>query len=174
MRRHIRHGIEKSKRGAERLVASTFVELVATMLLLTLFAILGFSLYWGSAKASASQAMNNAVLQAKLSLATYLPRLAAEVRPPYWLSPDAVFQSSGNEWKASYLNGDRDDSLILRTDGPSRLSLITPRMSMTIDNLPDLAVDWWQKDGRIIGVTVHWRQGDGAVDFHAAWGTFIL
>jgi len=154
--------------------ATTFVELVVTIFLLTAFAALVFPIFWGTSKATAAHAVDNAAQRAKLSLATLLPRLTEEVRPPYWENPDKVFQESGTEWKALYHNGKVDDFLTLRKEGESRLSLVTPEATLSIDNLPGLAVDWWKKDKEIVGFTVQWQQGRETMEFHASWGSFIL
>ena len=157
-----------------RLGASTFVELVATMLLLSLFALLGFSLYWGSAKAETANALANASIRSRLALASSLPRLASQVRPPYWEKPGTIFQSSGRSWTAHYFEGVKDEVLTLCVEGPSRLGIKTQDLNVSIDNLPDLSVDWWEKDGRIIGFVIAWSQDGAARDFHAAWGSFLL
>ena len=144
------------------------------MLLLVLFASLAFPIFWSSAKASASQSIENSAQAARLSLAAKLPALAEEVRPPYWENPDRVFQGSANELKALYFDGKGDGYLTLRKESDTRLSLATPDLQISIDNLPGLALDWWKKDTRIIGVTVQWLQKGTTMEFHVAWGSFLL
>lgn len=160
--------------GSRKAAGSTFVELVVTMLLLVLFASLAFPIFWSSAKASASQSVENAAQAARLSLASKLPRLAEEVRPPYWENPDKVFQGSANELKAFYFDGKDDGYLALRKESESRLSMTTSELTLSIDNLPGLALDWWKKDKRIIGFTVQWLQNDKIMEFHASCGSFLL
>lgn len=174
MQPSIPHGTRRQTSRQGALVASTFVELVVTIFLLTVFAALVFPVFWSMSKASTSHAVENAAQQSKLTLVTILPRLAEEVRPPYWASQEKVFQQSGSECKVLYRNGKADDFLIFRKESDSSLSLVTTEETLSIDNLPGVTVDWWEKDERIVGVTVQWRQGRETVEFHAAWGSFIL
>jgi len=174
MQRRAPYGTECRRTGLGRAAASTFVELIATLLLLSLFAVLGFSLYWSTAKATAAEAVDDASQRAKLALATLLPRLSGEVRVPYWENPDAVFHNSGSEWKVDYLGGVQSDSLILRIEDGSNLRISTSQFDSSIDGLPSLAVDWWKKDGRIIGFTIQWLQGGEERAFHASWGALLL
>ncbi len=167
-------GIRTAPLRPGKVAASTFVELVVTMFLLVLFASLAFPIFWSSAKATTSHSLDITAQRAKLTLATVLPRFSEQVRPPYWGNPDTVFQSSGSEWKAFYRNGDATDFLLLRKESESRLSLVTSDATVAIDNLPGLSVDWWIKDKRILGFTVHWQHHNEIQEFHAAWGSFIL
>ena len=160
--------------GTRRLPASTFVELVVTIFLLSAFAATAFPLFWGASKASASHSVSNAERRADLSVAMILPRFCDEVRPPYWANPDKVFQSAGNDLKAFYYNGKKEDFLILRKENDTRLALVTSDASVSIDNLSDLNVDWWTKEKKIVGVTVTWRRNGQTMEFHASWGSFIL
>ena len=164
----------KEVKCRSRLAASTFVELVVTIFLLTVFAALAFPVFWGASKANTSHSITAAAQRARLSLSTILPRLCEEVRPPYWTNPDKVFQSSGTEWKVYYRNGKDSDFLILRKESESRLSLATSDSNVSIDNLNGLAVDWWKQDKRIIGFRIQWLQDNQTMEFHAAWGSFIL
>ena len=173
MPRPILPGTRKPSRPG-KMTASTFVELVVTIFLLTAFAALVFPVFWGTSKATAAHAVDNAAQRARLSLATILPRLTEEVRPPYWENPDKVFRETGTEWRALYRNGRDDDFLTLKKESESRLSLVTPGAVFSIDNLPGLTVDWWKKDKKIVGFTVQWRQGRETMEFHASWGSFIL
>jgi hypothetical protein len=151
------------------------VELAVTMFLLILFASLAFPIFWGTAKADTAHAVESAAQAARLSLAAYLPRLAEEVRPPYWENPEKVFQGSGGtELKAFYRDGAADGTLVFRKEGDARLAIVSSDSTLFIDNLPDLALDWWKKDDRIIGVTVQWKQQEKIMEFHASWGSFIL
>jgi hypothetical protein len=150
------------------------VELVVTIFLLTLFAAIAFPILWSSAKANVAHSLETAAQRARLSVATVLPRLTEEIRLPYWQNPKKVFQSSGNELKVLYRNGQESEFLILRKEGGSRLSLVTSDASFSIDNLPGLAIDWWKKEDRIVGFTLHWRQGTETAEFHASWGSFLL
>ena|GEM_PF-3531601 len=174
MQRHILPGTRNLFVRPGKVAATTFVELVVTIFLLTAFAALVFPIFWGTNKATAAHAVDNAAQRARLSLATLLPRLTEEVRPPYWENPGKVFQESGTEWKAFYRNGSVNDFLTLRKESESRLSLVTPEATLSIDNLPGLAVDWWKKDKEIVGFTVQWQQGRETMEFHASWGSFIL
>jgi hypothetical protein len=157
-----------------RVSATTFVELVVTILLLVLFAAIAFPILWSSARANTAHSVETAAQRARLSVATLLPRLTEEVRPPYWENQGKVFQDSANEWKAFYRNGKESDFLIVRKEGESRLRLVTSDTSFLLDNLPELSVDWWKKKERIVGITVQWKQGVRTVEFHAAWGSFLL
>jgi hypothetical protein len=174
MRPRTPHGSRSHGPRSAALAASTFVELVVTIFLLTVFAALIFPVFWSTSRATTAHAMFNAVQRSKLSLATVLPRLTDEVRPPYWVSQEKVFLKAGTEWRALYRNGRADDFLVLRKEGDSRLSLVTSEGTLSIDNLPGLSIDWWEKNKRIIGVTVQWRQGTETMEFHASWGSFIL
>jgi hypothetical protein len=113
MPRHILPGTRNPALPAGKVGASTFIELVVTIFLLTVFAALVFPIYWGTSKATAAHAIDNAAQRARLSLATILPRLTEDVRPPYWENPEKVFQESGTEWKAFYRNGMPNDFLTL-------------------------------------------------------------
>jgi hypothetical protein len=139
-----------------------------------LFASLAFPIFWSTSKAATSHTLDITAQRATLLLATTLPRLSDEVRPPYWENPATVFQSSGSQWKAFYRNGSATDFLLLRKDSDSRLSLVTPDAVVTIDNLPGLSVEWWEKDSRILGFTVCWRHQNELRTFHASWGAFLL
>jgi hypothetical protein len=161
-------------RPGTRVAASTFVELVVTMFLLVLFASLAFPLFWGATKASTAQALENTAQQSRLTLVSLLPRLSAEVLPPYWENPAEGFAISGAEYRADYFDGEGGSFLVLRKEGEARLVLATPKASFSIDNLPGLALDWWKKDGRTIGFMVTWRQGAKAMEFRSAWGSFPL
>jgi hypothetical protein len=174
MQHRIRPGIDASPHKAGRLSGSTFIELVVTMLLLVLFAALAFPLYWSTNKATAAHEISDAAQRSRLSLVTFLPRLTNDVRPPYWENPDKVFSSSGDELTAQFYGGNKDESLKLRKESDSRLSLTTPSLTLSIDNLPGVAIDWWKKEDRIVGFTVSWRQGSDKEQFHAAWGSFTL
>jgi hypothetical protein len=174
MQRHILPGTRNLFARPGKVAATTFVELVVTIFLLTAFAALVFTIFWGTSKVTAAHAVDNASQRARLSLATVLPRLTEEIRPPYWGNPGKVFQESGTEWKVLYRNGKVDDFLTLKKEGESRLSLVTADATLSIDNLPDLTVDWWKKDKEIVGFTVQWRQGKETMEFHASWGSFIL
>ena len=85
-----------------------------------------------------------------------------------------MFQGSANELKAFYFDGKDDGYLALRKESESRLSMTTSELTLSIDNLPGLALDWWKKDKRIIGFTVQWLQNDKIMEFHAACGSFLL
>jgi hypothetical protein len=174
MRSRIRPGI--SGRGSDpgKVAASTFVELLATMLLLVLFASLAFPLLRGATRAGAAHDAENAVLQSRLSLATLLPRLTEEVRPPYWENPEKVFAGAGDEYRVAYGEGEGAFSLILRKDGDSRLILATSNADFMIDELPGLDLDWWKEGERIIGIRIRWRQDGETAEFHAAWASFPL
>lgn len=161
-------------RQQSRIPASTFVELVVTMFLLTVFAALAFPVFWGASKAKTSHSITAAAQRTRLSLSTILPRLCEEVRVPYWANRDKVFQSSGTEWKVYYRNGKDSDFLILRKESESRLGLVTSETNISIDNLNGLAVDWWKQEKRIIGFKVQWQQNNQTMEFHASWGSFIL
>jgi len=166
-------GTRSAVRG-RRLPAFTLVELVVTMLLLSIFAVMAFPVFWGASKASTSHSVTAAAQRAKLSLATVLPRFCDEVRPPYWEKADKVFQASGSEWKAFYYEGKESDFLIIRKAGASRLDLVTPEVTVSLDNLKEVSVDWWKQEKRVIGLKVQWRQGNQVMEFHASWGSFIL
>ena len=170
----IPRGIERGASGPGRLAATTFVELVVTIFLLVAFASLVFPLFWGSGRANASAAVENAAQRAELTLASVLPPLCEEVHPPYWARQESVFQASGTEWKALYYNGKEDEFLVVKKDGDSRLTLVTGDRTLSIGNLPGLSVDWWEKDKRIIGITVQWHRGSRTRQFHAAWGSLAL
>ncbi len=167
-------GTEPWLRRPGRLAATTFVELVVTIFLLVVFAGLIFPLFWGSGRANAAAAVSNAAQRSELTLASVLPPLCDQVRPPYWARQESTFEVSGTEWKAGYYNGKKDGWLVVRRDGNSRLSLVTADRTVSIDNLPGLSVDWWEKDKRIIGITVQWRRGSETRQFHAAWGSLAL
>jgi hypothetical protein len=171
---HIPIGIEKKAARPGRVSASTFMELVVTMFLLVLFASIAFPILWSTTKATAAHALGNVAQQSRLSLVSMLPRFTEEVLPPYWENPGKVFACEGSEYKIAYLDGDRDGFLVLRKEGESRLSIATPKTILFIGNLPELALDWWKKDGRTIGITVKWRQGTDAMEFHSSWGSFTL
>ena len=175
MRRPVQIGTKQAvgPSGAPRLPGFTFVELIVTIFLLTAFSSLAFTLFWTSTKADMAHNALTAAQQARQAMAIYLHRLTEEIRIPYWANPDKVFQDQGSEWKVFYLNGDPDDFLILRLH-ESGLDLVSKDSSLSINNLPNLSLDWWKKDGRIIGVLVHWLQGTETVAFHAAWGAQVL
>jgi hypothetical protein len=171
---HITLGIEKSFPRPGRIVASTFMELVVTIFLLVLFSSIVFSVLWSATKAAAAHALENAAQQSRLSLVSMLPRFTEEVLPPYWENPDRVFASEGDEYRAAYDKGRGDKFLVSRKESSTRLSIATSEASMSIDNLPELALGWWKKDGRTIGMTIKWRQGSEPMEFHASWGSFTL
>jgi hypothetical protein len=150
------------------------MELVVTMLLLSLFASLAFPLYWSANKAAAEQGMSNAAQAATLTLVTLLPSLTEEVRPPYWIGQDRLIEGSTSEWRVAYYRGDKDSLLVLRTEGESRLRLTAGGDAIVIDNLCGLRVDWWKKGERTIGFTVSWRRGAETQEFHAAFGGLPL
>ncbi len=174
MPRHTPGGCRDDGTSPARLAASTFVELVVTIFLLVAFAALVFPIYWGTHPASAASGLENAAQRSELSLATVLPRLCAEIQPPYWANPQTAFQKSGSECRALFLDGKQDGYLAVRKDTDSRLSLVTADLTVSIDNLPGVTVDWWEKDKRIIGITIQWRRGADTMEFHAAWGSFTL
>lgn len=152
------------------LAGSTFVELVVTLFLLATFSILVFTLLWATSKASAAQGAESASEQSKLALATFLPRLTEQVHPPYWAREDKTFENTGNDWKAFFRDGQDSNFLILRKQGNTQLDLVTPDSTISIKNLPELVIQWWKKNDRIIGVSVKWANNE----FHAAWGSFLL
>jgi hypothetical protein len=170
----MRAGTEHASRSGRRASGSTFVELIVTMLLLVLFAVLAFPLYWSASKAGAAHGIDNAAQRARLTLASVLPRLTEDVRPPYWENQEKIFSSSGGELSACFYGGKKDDRLILRKAGDSRLSMTTPSMTLSIDDLKGLGLDWWTVDGRIVGLTVSWTRGSETMRFRAAWGAFTL
>ncbi len=174
MRPRTPSGTEPGVPRKGRLAATTFVEMVVTIFLLVAFAGLVLPLFWGSSRANAAAVVENAAQRSELTLASVLPRLCSEVRPPYWARQERVFQASGNEWKARFVNGREEGCLVVKREGDSRLSLATEDRTLSIGNLPGLAVDWWEKDERIIGITVQWRRGAELREFHAAWGAFAL
>ncbi len=157
-----------------RLTASTFVELTVTVFLLSVFAALAFPIFWGAMKSSTSHSDKTATQRAALTLSVVLPKLCEEVRPPYWESTDKVFLSSGTEWRARYWNGKEADYLILQKENDSRLRLMTPESSISIDHLNGLEIDWWKQEKRIIGFKVRWQNDNKTVGFHASWGSLIL
>ncbi len=169
--------IPRGTSGAPRpgaLPGTTFVELVVTIFLLSAFAAVVFPIFWSASKASAASNAESAAQRSELSLVTVLTRLCAEVHPPYWADPQQVFLESGSELKALYRDGRKDDFLAVQKEGDSRLSLATAEVTVQIDNLPGLSVGWWEKDKRIIGITVQWQRGSEVREFHAAWGAFPL
>jgi hypothetical protein len=173
MRPRTQPGISPSAPG--RLPGSTFIELVLMMLLIVLFAALAFPLYWSANKATLSLEANNALERSALTLATILPRLTAEIRPPYWESPDHIFASSGDALSVRFFGGSKDGVLNFRKDGDSRLVITTPTGSFAIGNLQGLSLGWWKTDDdRIVGIVAEWAQGRKKVQFHAAWGSYSL
>jgi len=170
----IPRGTKPGPSGPGRLAATSFVELVVTIFLLVAFASLVFPLFWGSGRANAAAAVENAAQRAELTMASVLPPLCEQVRPPYWVRQESAFQASGTEWKAHYCNGREDESLVVKKEGDSRLTLVTGDRTLSIGNLPGLSVDWWEKDKRIIGITIRWHRGPRTRQFHAAWGSLAL
>ncbi len=173
MQRPIPIGTSASSLPPRRAAASTFVELVVTIFLLAAFSSLVFTLFWATTKADVAHTTVTAFQQARLLVAAYVPKLTDEIHPPYWVNQDRAFQNQGTDWKVFYRQGDPANFLIFRKKSDSRLDLVTPDSTLSIDNLPGLVLDWWKKDGRIIGVTVQW-QGKETTVFHAAWGSLVL
>jgi hypothetical protein len=167
-------GIERTISRPGRIVASTFMELVVTMFLLVLFSSIIFSVLWSATKATAAHDLDNAAQQSRLSLVSMLPRFTEEILPPYWENPDKVFVSDGDEYRAAYDKGQGDSFLVVRKESATRLSIATSDASLSIGNLPELALGWWRKDGRTIGITISWRRGSETTEFHASWGSFTL
>ncbi len=167
-------GIDLRGLAKGRLSGSTFVELVVTIFLLAAFSSLLFTIFWATTKADVSHSALTASQESQLSVAAFLPRLTEEIHPPYWAGTDKVFQNQGSDWKVFYRNGEDANFLIVRKQSDSRLELITPDSSLSIGNLAGLSIDWWKKDGRIIGLSVQWHQGNDTVVFHSAWGSLVL
>ena len=151
--------------------ALTFVEAVVTMALLLLFAALAYPIFYSMTKGYATHHAANDALESKLALTTRLAAMAAQVAPPYWENPDTVFTREGSSWTVKYWQGDQDKTLVLTQESPSRLELSSDTGTMLFDHLSPLAVDWWKKDGRILGWQVTWP--DGSKPFHVAWGSFL-
>jgi hypothetical protein len=174
MRSRIPPGFDRARLARGRLRASTFAELVVTIVLLVLFASIAFSLYWGAHKAAVSQELGNAEQRARLRVATVLPRMTEKVQPPYWASSSDIFTSDGEALKAFFFDGKKDSFLELRSENNSRLVIQTDGSRIAIDDLPGLKIAWWEKDERIVGYRISWQSGSQAREFHAAWGAFIL
>jgi len=149
--------------------ALTFVEVLVTMSLLLLFAALAYPVLYGVTKGYQAHRSANSALEARLSLTTRLAKLSSEILPPYWENMDSVFLHDGASWTARYWQGDPDKALVLSFDAPGRLRIVTPDGTLIFDHLPAIIVDWWKKDGRILGWQLQWQQD--APTFHTAWGT---
>jgi Tfp pilus assembly protein FimT len=150
--------------------ALTFVEVIVTMALLLLFVALAYPFFYGIAKGYATHQTANAALESRLALTTRLAALARQVSLPYWENPDTVFVAQGTSWTVRYWQGDPDKTLVLAQESPGRLKVSTADGTLLFDHLPPLTVDWWKKDGRIVGWQVIWPE---AKPFHIAWGSFI-
>lgn len=149
--------------------ALTFVEVVVTISLLLLFAALAYPLLLTVTKGYASHHTANDALEAHLSVTTRLAALTAQVAVPYWESPADAYTQQGSTWTVKYWHGEPDQTLVLSQESPGRLKLTAGGGTLLFDHLPPVSIDWWKKDGRILGWQIQWP---GTKMFHAAWGSF--
>jgi len=151
--------------------AYTFVEAIVTILLLLVFSALSFPILYGNGKALTAHAVTDSALESRLLLLTQLSQFTGRVKIPYWVNAKKPFEQSGDTWQVSYWDGNDQESLALSKRGGG-LVLKSPQSTLTIQHLPNLKLDWWTKDDRILGYTVQWSDGPQTTVFHAAWGAF--
>lgn len=160
--------------GSRRLGASTFAELIATILVLTLFSAAVFALYWSETRMAGTLGKSLSSEEGELALARTLPGIAARVRVPLWGNSRSVFTREGERLRVAYWDGSRDAAILIGPDDRGIFRIEGPGLDMTIGSLGRVAVDFWRKEGRIIGCEVEWIHDGRTRRLRAAWGALPL